>query len=124
MSVGSNLSLLGLRNRVFETVGYEVTPARTAAPALPAMRSREVDVVIVGHSLSPTLQSTVARAAKEPALPVLVLHANPFTAQMPDVAANLCGTDGAATILDVLGDLFAGQSHFEHDRQPRQIEPQ
>jgi len=123
LSVGSNLSLLGLRNRVFETAGYEVTPARTAAQALAAMRSREFDVVIVGHSLSPTLQSTVARAAKEQALPVLVLHANPFTEQMPDVAANLCGTDGAATILDVLGDLFAGRSHFEHDRQPRQTEP-
>lgn len=123
LSVGTNLSLLGLRNRVFEAAGYEVTPAKTAAQALAAMRSLEFDVVIVGHSLSPTLQSTVVSAAKETGLPVLVLHANPFTAQMPDVVANLCGTDGAATILDVLSDLFAGKPHFDHDRQLGQVEP-
>ena len=125
LSVGSNLSLLGLRNRVFEAAGYEVTPAKTAAQALASMGSREFDVVIVGHSLSPTLQRTVASAAKKQRVPVLVLHANPFAEQMPDVVANLCGTDGAATILDVLGDLFAGHAQSEQNRRPglRQIEP-
>lgn len=119
LSVGSNLSLLGLRNRVFEAAGYEVTPAKTAAQALAAMGSREFDVVIVGHSLSPTLQRTVASAAKKQGVPVLVLHANPFAEQMPDVVANLCGTDGAATILDELSDLFVGHPQFEQNRQPR-----
>lgn len=130
LSVGSNLSLLGLRNKVFETAGYEVTPARTAAQAIAAITTRSLDVVIVGHSLSANLKSTVIGAAKQRALPVIVLHANAYEARIPEVVANLCGTDGAATILDVLSNLFAGQVTRKLNPQsermaslPGQIEP-
>lgn len=120
LSVGSNLRLLGLRNKIFETAGYEVIPARTAAQAVGVIRSsHELDVVIVGHSLSTNLKTTVVRAAKECALPVIVLHANPYEAQSPEVAANLCGIDGAATILDVLGGLFAAQRNPEPESGTR-----
>lgn len=130
LSVGSNFSLLGLRNKVFETAGYEVTTARTAAQAVDTIRTRQLDVVILGHTLSANLKSTVISAAKERALPVIVLHANAYEARIPEVVANLCGIDGAATILDVLSNLFAGQVTRNLNPQsermaalPGQIEP-
>ena len=118
LSVGSNLSLLGLRNKIFETAGYEVIPARTAAQAIQTIGSHDLGVVIVGHSLSANLKTAVVKAAKEQGLPVVVLHVNPY-ARIPGVVANLCGTDGAAKILDVLSTLFAGFRQSEDDGQPR-----
>jgi hypothetical protein len=90
---------------VFATAGYEVVPARSAAQALKVIKARHLDLVVVGHSLSRSLQQQVSKAAKEKALPVVVLHFNGYEEYFPDADANLCGIDGAAQIVEVLSDL-------------------
>jgi response regulator RpfG family c-di-GMP phosphodiesterase len=107
LSVGTNHSLLGLRNRVLAAAGYAVVPAKSASAALKIMNSRPLDAVILGHSLSPSLKEIVLDSAKSKGLPVIVLHAYAYEAALPDAYANLCGIDGAARIAEVLSDLFA-----------------
>jgi vacuolar-type H+-ATPase subunit F/Vma7 len=106
LSVGTNHSLLGIRNLVFATAGYEVLPARSAAQALKAIKSRHLDVVVVGHSLSRSLQQQIVKAAKEKTLPVIVLHFNSYEEHFREADANLCSIDGAAQVVEVLSDLL------------------
>src|SRR6185437_1193746 len=107
LSVGTNHTLLGIRNLVLASAGYEVIAARTGAGAINAINSCGLDAVIVGHSLSPSLKLRVVEAAKGRRLVVIVLHANAFEQHVPDADANLCGIDGAATIMEVLTKLLA-----------------
>lgn len=106
LSVGTNHTLLGIRNMALTSAGYEVISARTGAAALRAIGSRPFHAVIVGHSLSTGLKKSVVRAAKDRQLPVIVLHTNPFERYIADADANLCGIDGAARITEVLNNLL------------------
>lgn len=108
LSVGTNHTLLGIRNLVLASAGYEVIAARTGAGAINAINSCGLDAVIVGHSLSPSLKQRVVQAAKSKSLAVIVLHATPYEKQIPSADANLCGIDGAATIMEVLAKLLTG----------------
>jgi hypothetical protein len=107
LSVGSNLSLLKIRNAVFVNAGYRVLTARTCTQALNLLRSEQMDAVVVGHSLSRPLQERVVGQAKHDRLAVIVLHANAYERSVPTADANLCGIDGAATIIDVLRELLS-----------------
>lgn len=106
LSVGTNHALLGIRNMVFRKGGYEVIVAKTGATALEAIRSQQLRAVVLGHSLSRSLQQRVTVAAKSKLLPVIVLHVNPFEEEIQQADANLCGIDGAARILKVLAELL------------------
>lgn len=108
LSVGTNHSLLGLRNGVLTQTGYLIVPAKSGAVALKVMHSQPVEAVILGHSLSSSLKLKLLRAAKRELLPVIVLHAYAYEADLSDAYANLCGIDGAARILEVLNTLFSG----------------
>jgi CheY-like chemotaxis protein len=108
LSVGTNLTLLGFRNLVLENAGYEVASAKTAALALQAIKSQPLNALIVGHSLSPRLKEVVVVAATERGMPAIVLYVSDFESRIPGARAHLCGMDGAATILDVLSDVFSG----------------
>ena len=107
LSVGTNLSLLGIRNTVFVAAGYSVIPAKSCAEAEKAIHSRRLSAVIVGHSLSKNLRERIVATAKERQLPIVVLHANAYEAPVALADANLCGIDGAAQITQVLTDLLA-----------------
>jgi CheY-like chemotaxis protein len=107
LSVGTNHSLLGLRNKVLAQAGYLIVPAKSGAAALKLMQSQPLDAVILGHSLSSSLKLKLLQAAKCEFLPAIVLHAYAYEADLSDAYANLCGIDGAARILDVLSDLFS-----------------
>lgn len=98
LSVGTNHALLGIRNAVFVNAGYGVVPAKTCAVALRLIKSRHLDAVIVGHSLSRDLKERITAAAKKRRLPVVVLHAQPSQKPIILADANLCGIDGAAKI--------------------------
>jgi DNA-binding response OmpR family regulator len=108
LSVGTNHSLLGIRNTVLVSAGYSVIPAKSCVQAERLIASRQLDAVIVGHSLSRSLAERVAAAAKLRQLPVIVLHANPYEAPVVQADANLCGIDGAAQITQVLNGLLDG----------------
>ncbi len=107
LSVGTNLTLLGIRNMVFVRAGYEVIPAKTGASALRAINGREVDAVVIGHSVSERLRDRIAQAAKKQGLPVIALQVIPNCRPAPFVDATLCGLDGAAKITEVLKELIA-----------------
>jgi DNA-binding response OmpR family regulator len=104
-SIGTNHTLLGIRNAVFTRRGYAVISAKSAASAIRAIESRRIDAVIVGHSLSRSLQEKITATAKNKRLPVIVLHAEPNSNPIPLADANLCGIDGAALITELLSDL-------------------
>jgi DNA-binding response OmpR family regulator len=106
LSVGTNHSLLGMRNMVLIRAGYEVVPARSGAAALKAINSRTLDAIIVGHSVSQGLKEKIVGAAKLKCLPAVVLHANPYEAHVRGADASLCGIDGAARIIEVLSELL------------------
>jgi DNA-binding NtrC family response regulator len=106
LSVGSNHSLLGMRNMVLARAGYDVIPARSGATALKAINSRTLDAVVVGHSVSQALKEKIVSAAKLKSLPVVVLHANAYEASVNQADANLCGIDGASRIVEILGELL------------------
>lgn len=106
LSVGTNHTLLGVRNAVFTRKGYTVIPAKTGAAAIEAIRSRRVDAVIVGHSLSRSLQEKITEAAKQKQLPVVVLHITPNDNPITLADVNLCGLDGAALITEVIQKLL------------------
>src|SRR5690348_13912818 len=106
LSVGTNLSLLGLRNAVFTQAGYNVITARSAAQAAKLINSTSLSAVVVGHSLNWALQERVVAEAKKRALPAVVLHEHPFSRPVVLADANLCGIDGAATVTDLLGQLL------------------
>ena len=118
LSVGTNHTLLGLRNAVFVAAGYGIIPAKSGAVALDAIRSRHLSAVIVGHNLSPAMKERIAETAKGRQLPVIVLHAHDYEAPVVGADANLCGIDGAATILRVLAELL-GQDSAERIRPKR-----
>ena len=106
LSVGTNHSLLGIRNSVLASAGYSVIPAKSCAQAERLIASRPLDAVIVGHSLSRSLAERIVETAKRKQLPVIVLHVNPYEASLPRADANLCGLDGAAQITNVLSELL------------------
>jgi len=54
LSVGTNHTLLGLRNAILARAGYAVVPVKTCARAIQAIGTRHLDAAIVGHSLSRT----------------------------------------------------------------------
>lgn len=110
LSVGTNHTLLGIRNTIFVNAGYAVVPAKSAAAALRAIRSRNLAAVIVGHALSPTLKERITEAGKQKQVPVIVLHASDFEHPILAADANLCGLDGAATVLEVLAKLICSAS--------------
>lgn len=110
LSVGTNHTLLGIRNTIFVNAGYAVIPAKSAAAALRAIRSRNLAAVIVGHALSPTLKERITEAGKQKQVPVIVLHASDFEHPILAADANLCGLDGAATVLEVLAKLICSAS--------------
>lgn len=114
LSVGTNHTLLGIRNLVLASAGYEVIVARTGAGAINAINACGLHAVIVGHSLSPSLKQRVVQAAKSKRLAVIVLHATPYEQPIPDVDANLCGIDGAARIMEVLAKLLADSDDSAH----------
>ncbi|HVH88238.1 MAG TPA: hypothetical protein VM912_16070, partial [Terriglobales bacterium] len=66
-----------------------------------------IDAVIVGHSLSRSLQDKITATAKDKRLPVIVLHAVPNDRPISSADANLCGIDGAALIMEMLRSLIA-----------------
>ena len=107
LSVGTNHTLLGVRNTVFARRGYAVISAKSAAAAIEAIQSRRIDAVIVGHSLSRSLQDKITATAKDKRLPVIVLHAVPNDRPILSADANLCGIDGAALIMEMLRSLIA-----------------
>lgn len=74
LSVGTSHALLGIRNAVFVNAGYGVVPAKTCSGALRLIESRDLDAVIVGHSLSRDVKERITAAAKTKRLPVVVLH--------------------------------------------------
>jgi CheY-like chemotaxis protein len=117
LSVGTNHSLLGLRNKVLSQAGYLIIPAKSGAAALNLMQSQHLDAVILGHSLSSSLKLTLLQAAKRNSLPAVVLHAYAYEANLPDAYENLCGIDGAARILEVLSDLFSGVANRMYKAQ-------
>jgi hypothetical protein len=116
LSVGTNHTLLNIRNMTFVQAGYRVVAARTAATALTIINSQPLDAVIIGHSLSLRLKQTILEAAKTRGLATVVLHANAYEGQLPGADANLCGIDGAARILDILKEL-------ERKQQPKRTVP-
>lgn len=105
LSVGTNHTLLGIRNMALASAGYHVIGVRTGAAAVKAIGSLPLHAVVIGHSLSPRLKQSVVQAAKDRQLPVVVLHASPFERYIPEADANLCGIDGAARITEVLSHL-------------------
>jgi hypothetical protein len=112
LSVGTNHSLLGIRNTVFVNAGYAVVPAKTGAVALQQIQSHRLAAVVIGHSLSRSLKERITEAAKQKQLPVVVLHTYEHEAPVSDADANLCGIEGAAAILRVLAELL-GESKPE-----------
>jgi DNA-binding response OmpR family regulator len=106
LSVGTNFTLLQLRNMVFVNAGYKVLPARSRATALKIIASEQLDGVIVGHTLSVSLRRSIVAGAKRKRLPVIVLHAHAHEEQLLDADANLVGIDGAARIVEVLSELM------------------
>src|SRR5579872_2963811 len=102
LSVGTNLTLLKIRHLVFVNAGYEVVTARSGAAATRAIKSGELDAVVVGHSLTRRMKQLIVDAAKDSQLPVIVLRASPHEEAIARADANLCGIDGAAQILEVL----------------------
>ena len=106
LSVGTNHTLLSIRNAVFVNAGYGVVPTKTCGAALRLIQSRHLDAVIVGHSLSRDLKERITAAAKKKRLSVVVLHAQPSQEPLALADANLCGIDGAAKILEVLTNLL------------------
>jgi vacuolar-type H+-ATPase subunit F/Vma7 len=72
LSVGTSHALI--RNAVFVNAGYGVVPAKTCSGALRLIESRDLDAVIVGHSLSRDVKERITAAAKTKRLPVVVLH--------------------------------------------------
>jgi DNA-binding NtrC family response regulator len=119
LSLGTNHTLLGVRNAVFVDAGYDVVPVKSGAAALDAIRSRHLSAVVIGHSLSRALKERITDAAKEQQLPVIVLHAHDYEAPVVGADANLCGIDGASTILRLLTELL-GQDSDERSRPQRQ----
>ena len=107
LSIGTNLTLLKIRHLVFINAGYAVVTARSGAAAIRAIQSGEADAVIVGHSLTRSMKQLVVDAAKGSQLPVIVLHANLYEEPIAKADANLCGTDGAARIVEDLSALLA-----------------
>lgn len=107
LSVGSNHTLLGLRNKVLTQAGYLTVSAKSGAAALKLMRYQRLDAIILGHTLSLPIRSKILEAAKRESLPVIALHACAYEADLRDSDINLCGIDGAAPILDFLSDLFS-----------------
>lgn len=59
-----------------------------------------------GHSLSQDLKEQITAAAKARRLPVVVLHFNPHEPRIQLADANLCGIDGAATIVEIVSCLL------------------
>jgi hypothetical protein len=116
LSVGTNHSLLGIRNLVLVKSGFNVIPAKSAAAALNVIQTAQLHAVVVGHSLSRSLKEQVTWAAKQKSLAVIVLHTNPYEQPVANADANLCGIDGAARIVDVLRELLArsGQPPTNH----------
>jgi DNA-binding NtrC family response regulator len=108
LSVGTNHSLLGLRNNVLTAAGYSVVPAKSGAVALKAIDSQHLAAIIIGHSLSLPLRAKLLEAAKNRCVPAIVLHAYAYETGLPEAYANLCGIDGAARIAEVLNHLFDG----------------
>ena len=106
LSVGTNHSLLGIRNTVFVSAGYGVIPAKSCAEAIRCIDAHRLDAVIVGHSLSRRLKERIVGTAKQRLLPVIVLHSSPYEASLPLADANLCGIDGATQITKVLSELL------------------
>jgi hypothetical protein len=112
LSVGTNHSLLGIRNTVFVNAGYAVIPAKSGAVAIQQIQCHHLAALIIGHSLSPSLKERITEAAKQKQLPVVVLHTYEHEAPIPAADANLCGIEGAAAILRVLTELL-GESKPE-----------
>lgn len=110
LSVGTNHTLLGIRNTIFVNAGYAVVPAKSAGAALRVIRSRNLAAVIVGHALSPTLKERITEAGKQKQVPVIVLHTSDFEHPILAADVNLCGLDGAATVLEVLAKLVCSAS--------------
>jgi DNA-binding response OmpR family regulator len=111
LSVGTNLTLLKLRHKVFLDAGYEVLIARSGAAAIRAIEAGDLDAVVVGHSLTSRMKELIVGVAKRAQLPVVVLHANLNEEPIAGADANLYGIDGAARIVEVLSDhLRSGDS--------------
>ena len=127
LSAGTNHTLLNVRNAVFVDAGFAVLSAKSGAIALDAIRSRHISAVTVGHSLSRALKERITGAAKERQLPVIVLHAHDYEAPISGADANLCGIDGASTILHVLKELLGedskGRVRPQQEHNPAQQAP-
>jgi hypothetical protein len=109
LSVGTNHSLLGIRNLVLARAGYKVLVGKSAAGALQAIESGRLDAVVVGHSVSRRLTEQIVAAARLRRIPTVVLHLNAYEARVTAADANLCGIDGAARIVEVLTQLLPSE---------------
>jgi DNA-binding NtrC family response regulator len=107
LSVGSNQKLLGIRNLVLLRAGYRVVSARSGTGALEAIQSKQLDAVIIGHTVSHRLKQIIVEAAKRRCLPVVVLQKHPYQERIAAADANLCGIDGAVQIVEVLERLLS-----------------
>ena len=121
LSVGTNHSLVGIRNTVFVNAGYAVAPTKSGAVALQQIQSRRLAAVIIGHSLSRSLKERITDAAKEKQLPVVVLHTYDHEAPVSTADANLCGIKGAAAILRVLRELLGESKCNGGNRAAHQV---
>lgn len=125
LSVGTNLTLLRIRNAVFVNAGYRVMTSKTCAQALKLIASQPINAVVVGHSLSCNLRQKIVEAAKSRRVVVVVLHANPYEARVASADANLWGTDGASRVTQVLSELLAkpADSYQQQTRTTRPPQP-
>lgn len=117
LSVGTNFTLIHLRNIVFVNAGYKVLSARSGAVALKFLASEPLNGVIARAHVMTQPQTIGCRGVQNRSV-------SRSRCSMParheecllNADATLVGLDGAARIVEVLGELIPNDSKWTQVR--------
>ena len=106
LCVGQQRQLLAVRDTVLRTEGYSVIEAYSADDALRIFASRDVDIVVICHSVPVQSRRRLVVALKDarPLTPVIALHeAYDYVTEADLSVDQLAGTE---VLLDAIASLL------------------
>ena len=107
LSVGLDPLLMGIRSKLLADAGYEVMPSFTSREAFQIFISRDIDLVILCHTIPPEEKTKLIVSMKErnKRTPVVTIHAD-GEADGKLVDAYVHSLDGPEALLSCVAEVL------------------